>query len=197
VPGTTVTVSDGFTSVPGGLTSLTCNFLGVCGGDDPNAGANANAFGMTLGVGLGGGRGPANNRFRKLRLPKNAKTCSAMGLQFYAPPGFDLSQIVAAGQSGGLFGAWAAVGFNGTFDFQRETSILTGTTTFYSGYTNASNIAVGAYMYGAGYSNWQTNVIAGGFAQTMSSNAGAPEQSLYWNIGYDLAANGVTPSCTP
>jgi len=52
-------------------------------------------------------------------------------------------------------------------------------------------------MYGAGYSNWQTNVIAGGFAQTMSSNAGAPEQSLYWNIGYDLAANGVTPSCTP
>jgi hypothetical protein len=68
-----------------------------------------------------------------------------------------------------LSGPGAAVGHNGTFDFQRETSILTGVTTFYSGYTNVSNIAVGAYMYGAGYRNWQMNVIAGGFAQTMSS----------------------------
>jgi len=120
-----------------------------------------------------------------------------MGLQFYAPPGFELSQIVAAGQSGGLSGAGASVGHNGTFDFQRETSILTGTTTFYSGYTPVSNMAVGAYMYGAGYSSWQMNVIAGTFAATMSSNAGNPDQSLYWNVGYDLAAGGLSPSCTP
>jgi hypothetical protein len=95
------------------------------------------------------------------RLPTSAQTCSALGLQFNAPPGFHLNQIVAAGHSGGLSGAGGAVGHNGTFDFQRETSILTGVTTFYSGYTKVSNIAVGAYMYGAGYRNWQMNVIAG------------------------------------
>jgi len=84
-----------------------------------------------------------------------------------------------------------------TFDFQRETSILTGTTTFYSGYTPVSNMAVGAYMCGAGYSETQMNLIARTFAATMWSNAGDPEQSLYWNLGYDLAAAGWSPSCTP
>jgi RHS repeat-associated protein len=141
------------------------------------------------------GDSPANNGFTiSHRLPKNAMTCSALGIQFYAPPGFDLGKIVAAGRTSGPLGTPGAVGHYGTFDFQREKSVLTGTT-FYSRYTNVSNIAVGAYMYGAGYTSWQTNGIAGAFALTMSSNAGAAEQSLYWNIGYDLAANGVTPSC--
>ena len=143
---------------------------------------------------------PANNggvvpKFRKRRLPKGAHTCSAMGLQFYAPPGFDLSQIVAAGQSGGLSGAGASVGHNGTFDFQRETSILTGTTTFYSGYTQVANIAVGAYEYGAGLSPAGANFLANAYADVMSSNAGDPELTLYQNFGYDLAAAGWSPSC--
>ena len=72
-----------------------------------------------------------------------------------------------------------------------------GTTTFYSGYTPVSNMAVGAYMYGAGYSSWLMNVIAGTYAATMSSNGGDPDQSLYWNVGHDLAAGGLSPSCTP
>jgi hypothetical protein len=125
-----------------------------------------------VGWGSGGFSPPAKNRFRKRRLPKNAKTCSAMGLQFYAPPGFDLSQIVRAGQNGGLLGINAAVGQGGTFDVQRETSILTSTTTFYSGYTQAANIAVGAYEYGAGLSPAGANFLANAYADVMFIKCG-------------------------
>jgi RHS repeat-associated protein len=64
---------------------------------------------------------PNKPTFTKRYLPQNAQTCSAI-LQFYAPPGFDLNAIVAAGKAGGLnpFTALAAVGHNGTFDFQRS-----------------------------------------------------------------------------
>jgi hypothetical protein len=116
-------------------------------------------------------------------------------LNFHAPPGFNLNAIIAAGQAGGVnpFAALAAVGHNGTFDFQRSSS--GGNTTFYSGYTDASNIAVGAYLYGAGFSNGQASFISNSFANTMSSNAGSPQQSDFRNLGYDLAAAGWNPSC--
>ena len=70
-----------------------------------------------------------------------------------------------------------------------------GTTTFYSGYTQAANIAVGAYEYGAGLSPAGANFLANAYADVMSSNAGDPELTLYQNFGYDLAAAGWSPSC--
>jgi hypothetical protein len=137
---------------------------------------------------------PNKGTFTKTYLPPGAQSCSAI-LNFNAPPGFDLNAIIAAGRAGGSnpFAALRAVGHNGTFDFQRSSS--GGNTTFFSGYTDASNIAVGAYLYGAGFSNGQASFIANSFASTMSSNAGSPQQSDYRNLGYDLAAAGWNPSC--
>jgi RHS repeat-associated protein len=137
---------------------------------------------------------PSKGTFTKTYLPPGAQNCSAI-LNFNAPPGFNLNAMIAAGRTGGLnpFAALAAVGHNGTFDFQRSSS--GGNTTFYSGYTDASNIAVGAYLYGAGFSNGQASFISNSFANTMSSNAGSPQQSDYRNLGYDLAAAGWNPSC--
>ena len=76
-----------------------------------------------------------------------------------------------------------------------DRALVAASLTFYSGYTDASNIAVGAYLYGAGFSNGQASFISNGFASTMSSNAGSPQQSDYRNLGYDLAAAGWNPSC--
>jgi hypothetical protein len=136
----------------------------------------------------------APNNFTKKYLPPGAQSCSAI-FNFHAPPGFDLNAIIAAGRAGGAnpFAALRAVGHGGTFDFQR--SVSGGNTTFYSGYTDASNIAVGAYLYGAGFSNGQASFISNSFANTMSSNAGSPQQSDYRNLGYDLANAGWNPSC--
>jgi RHS repeat-associated protein len=138
--------------------------------------------------------GAAPNNFTKKYLPPGAQSCSAI-FNFHAPPGFDLNAIIAAGRAGGAnpFAALRAVGHGGTFDFQR--SVSGGNTTFYSGYTDASNIAVGAYLYGAGFSNGQASFISNSFANTMSSNAGSPQQSDYRNLGYDLANAGWNPSC--
>jgi hypothetical protein len=144
--------------------------------------------------GSGTSNAPNNGTFTKKYLPPGAQSCSAI-FNFHAPPGFDLNAIIAAGRAGGAnpFAALRAVGHGGTFDFQR--SISGGNTTFYSGYTDASNIAVGAYLYGAGFSNGQASFISNSFANTMSSNAGSPQQSDYRNLGYDLANAGWNPSC--
>jgi hypothetical protein len=137
---------------------------------------------------------PSNATFTKEYLPPGAQSCSAI-FNFHAPPGFDLNAIIAAGGAGGAnpFDALRVVAHGGTFDFQR--SISGGNTTFYSGDTDASNIAVGAYLYGAGFSNGQASFISNTFANAMSSNAGSPQQSDYRNLSYDLAAAGWNPSC--
>lgn len=132
--------------------------------------------------------------FTKRYLPPGARRCLAI-LPFNAPPEFDLNAIVAAGKAGGLLHADASVGHYGTFDFQRVRDSA-GNTIFYSGYTDASNIAVGAYLYGAGYSEEDASTIANTFALWMSSNAGSPQQAVYRNLGYDLAAAGWSPTCT-
>ena len=83
----------------------------------------------------------------------------------------------------------------GTVEKPSASSDSSGNTIFYSGYIDASNIAVGAYLYGAGFSNAEASFISNTFANTMSSNAGSPEQADYRNLGYDLAAAGWNPSC--
>lgn len=139
---------------------------------------------------------PANNpTFTKRYLPPNAQKCSAI-LQFNAPPGFDLNQVAAAGQTGGYSPSAAlnAVGQYGTFDFQRSRDSA-GNTTFYSGYTAASNVAVGAYLYGAGFSRDEAGLISNTYALAKSSNTGDPNQATFRTLGYDMAAAGWNPSC--
>jgi hypothetical protein len=83
---------------------------------------------------------------------------------------------------------------SGTFDFQRVQDSA-GNTTFYSGYTNASNFAVGAYLNGAGLSQAGATEIPAIFAFFESSNAGDPNQALYQNAGYQAAASGGQVAC--
>jgi RHS repeat-associated protein len=134
-----------------------------------------------------------NVRFTKLYLPANAQKCSAM-LQFYAPPNFNLQAIVNAGRSNGLRGAGAAVGQYGTFDFQRARDSA-GNTLFYSGYTPVANVAVGAYLQGAGVSRDAASLISNTYAFFNSSNGATAEQEEYRTLGWDLANAGWSPLC--
>ncbi len=68
----------------------------------------------------------------------------------------------------------AAVGHYGTFDFQRSRdSAVTRRSTRN---TDASNVAVGAYLYGAGFPGSIANAIEDTFSHLFSSNAGDPNQ---------------------
>jgi hypothetical protein len=139
----------------------------------------------------------APNNPTRLFLPPNAQTCTGMGKQFYAPPQFNLSNVTAAGQAGGRFNLSAmnsAVGHFGTFDYQRVGT--PSSFTFYSGYTPVSNIDVGAYLYGAGFSQSQAGMISNTFASLFSKNAGDPNQAIYRNLGYQMAAGKGSYSCS-
>jgi hypothetical protein len=142
----------------------------------------------------------ANNpRFTKLFLPAGFGTyqsCSVGNNSFYAPLGFDMATIEAAGRANGLnpFALNASVGQNGTFDFQRSLN-SSGNTTFYSGFTNVSNFGVGVYEQSAGFPKWMGNALANGYALFRSSNFGDPNQALYRNLGFDTAAKGQVPAC--
>jgi hypothetical protein len=132
-------------------------------------------------------------------VPKNARDCTAGGKHFYAPPSFNVNAIENAGKSGGAFnlGAMnATVGHYGTFDFQRVRDAL-GNTTFYSAYTPVSNVAVGVYLYSAGYTKLGASVVSDAFAAAKSKNAGDPNQALYRNVGVDIAAGKATVKCSP
>jgi hypothetical protein len=134
-------------------------------------------------------------------VPQDALKCTASGQTFYAPPSFSLSSITSAGASS-VMNAFnpsamnASVGHYGTFDFQRERDAQ-GNTTFKTAYTPASNLAVGAYLYSAGYTKLGATVISDTFALFKSSNAGDANQTLFRNIGVDLAAGKGTLSCSP
>jgi hypothetical protein len=87
-----------------------------------------------------------------------------------------------------------AVGHFGTFDYQRVGT--PSSFTFYSGYTAVSNIDVGAYLYGAGFSQSQAATISNTFANLFSNNAGDPNQAIYRNLGYQMAAGQGGYSCS-
>jgi len=135
--------------------------------------------------------------FQKMFLPKDAQNCTGMDKQFYAPPQFNLSQVAAAGKAGGPLNLAAmnrAVGHFGTFDYQRVGNLAS--FTFYSGYTPVSNIDVGAYLFGAGFSESQAGAISNVFADLFSNNAGDPNQQIYRNLGYEIAAGKGSYSCS-
>jgi hypothetical protein len=88
-----------------------------------------------------------------------------------------------------------AVGHYGSFDFQRSTS-PTGNVTFYTQYQVASNVAVGAYLYGTGIPEILSNAIEDIFSLSMSSNSGDSNQMLGQDIGWEAAAGATSISCT-
>lgn len=119
-------------------------------------------------------------------VPWSALTCTSLsGWKFYAPRNFSLNKIVAAGRSGGQnpFATSRAVGYYGTFDFQRVRDAQ-GHTTFYSAYTNASNYAAGAYEYGSGTPYPVAMATLKTFSALFSSNSGSNAQETYFREGY-------------
>ena len=90
--------------------------------------------------------------------PGNSCTCTSGTNTFYAPSGTNFNDVLSAGRSssGDLSTLNANVGHFGAFDFQRDASM----NQFTGAYTNASNFAVGVYMYGGGFSWEATQLVA-------------------------------------
>ena len=136
----------------------------------------------------------APNNIVRMPLPPNALVCSTnIGVNFNAPPGFSVSNIAANGQTNGLWGAGAAVGQGGYYDFQR--SQVGSTTQFFPGYTPVANIAVGAYLQGAGVPQWIGSAISNTYAFFKSSNGATAQQAQFRNLGFSLASGKATYSC--
>lgn len=106
------------------------------------------------------------------------------GESFYAPPSANFQAIYQTGQANGPnpFGIEQAVGHFGTYDFQRQNG------NFYPAYTNASNYAVGVYMAGAGFGNFETDFIGRTFQLFYSSNRWSSLPQHWWDLGW-LAGN--------
>jgi hypothetical protein len=133
-------------------------------------------------------------KFIWMPLPSNALACSTnTGVNFNAPPGFSVSNIAANGQTNGLLGADAAVGQGGYYDFQRFQ--VGATTEFFQGYTPVANIAVGAYLYGAGVSPAAGSLISNTYAFFKSKNGATAQQGQFRNLGFSLASGKATYSC--
>ena len=135
--------------------------------------------------------------FTVLKHPGNALKCQGMGSTFYAPPGFSLSTIMAAGKANGenIFKTLGAVGFYGTFDYQRVVDGQ-GNTTFYSDFSAVSNIAVGIYMYAAGYAESTMSSLAGAFATALSSNSTSSVGAKNRALGYEMAKTNAKITCS-
>jgi len=150
----------------------------------------------TIQVGIGGGGGGAPNKMVMTPYPNpaNAVPCStSTGVNFLAPPGFSVSNIAANGATNGWSGKEAAVGQFGYYDYQRY---VTGSNTFnfYYRYTPVSNIAVGAYLQGAGYA-WAAGAISDAYAWTHSANGATAQQAQFRNLGISLASGKATYTC--
>jgi RHS repeat-associated protein len=126
--------------------------------------------------------------------PANAVSCTtSTGVTFLAPPGFSISNIAANGATNGWSGKEAAVGQFGYYDYQRY---VTGPNTFnyFYRYTPVANIAVGAYLQGAGYA-WAAGAISDAYAWTHSANGATAQQAQFRNLGIALASGKATYTC--
>ena len=114
---------------------------------------------------------------------------------FFMPPNASFQEEFQAGQSSGLNGAtWyaenagilgTALGTGGTFDYQRNGSML------YLQYANAANYGVGVYMAGAGYSLPQTISIARSFASIAGSTGNEGQRLSETVAGWSAANQGA------
>lgn len=110
-----------------------------------------------------------------------------------APPGFNVGNIAANGRTNGLLGARAAVAQFGYYDYQRKV-VAPGQFIFYWGYTPVANIAVGAYLQGAGYA-WVASAISNIYATINSANGATAQQAQFRNLGIALASQKATYTC--
>jgi hypothetical protein len=109
------------------------------------------------------------------------------------PPSADYRQIYQAGQAILEFPPWkqydyvrAAIGQEGTYDFQRDVA----NQKFYQAYTPAANYAVGVYMAGAGYTLDTTLELAKLYALRNSRNYGTEDQLEWIKRGWHDAKSG-------
>jgi hypothetical protein len=108
---------------------------------------------------------------------------SLSGGAFHAPAETNWQVIVDAGKAHGPLNyeaGKAAIGQGGTFDFQR---LDASKGIFYSKYIDASNYAVGLYMYGAGYSESEMVSVAGAYSLRHSTNP-MSDQLPFWQMGW-------------
>lgn len=103
---------------------------------------------------------------------------------------------MAAGKAAGKDApaTWAALGHCGTYDYQRARNSA-GKLVFYDDYTPVSNVNVGAFLNGEGWSKDMALLIARLAAHGISSNGANSTKALYTGLGYDLAATGGNPTC--
>lgn len=124
------------------------------------------------------------------QVPLNSVVYQAPnGQGFYAPSNANFQSVLAAGQTNGLLAMNASIGQFGQYDYQRVNAGVMGQY-FYPAYTNASNFAVGVYMYGAGFSIDQMDEIGSLYALFNSSNAGSGNLTTWWRYGWLAAKNG-------
>ena len=137
-----------------------------------------------------------SSTFVRMSLPANAQACSTnTGVNFNAPPGFNVSNIAANGRVNGLAGAGAAVAQGGYYDFQRFQ--VGAITQFFPGYTPVANIAVGAYLSGAVGSPTLGSLISNTYAFLNSANGATAQQAQFRNLGFALASRKATYACQP
>ena len=115
--------------------------------------------------------------------------------ELLAPFEANWQDVYDAGKADGgdPFKAGVAIGHFGTFDFQRKVDENTNRAYFFHQYENASNYAVGVYMNGAGFSLKWTIIYAKAYAHSLSSNADAPDPSIWWTRGWKDADKGKLP----
>ncbi len=119
--------------------------------------------------------------------PGSVSYTAPNGQQFYAPPSADWCDEFDAGENNGEWnipGINSAIGQGGTYDYQRSGG------NFYPAYTNAANYGVGVYMAGAGFSQGEMNALGSLYSFLKSSNANSPNQSAWWQQGYQAATSG-------
>ena len=116
---------------------------------------------------------------------------------------WDGGSEVRTGKAGGKWNvnSWTrAVGHCGTYDYQRSI-VSPGEFIYIQAYTPVSNINVGAYMEGAGWSrDWThliANVVYAHLKKTKNRGpiTGSFEPSYNTYLGWDLANEGVNPTC--
>ncbi len=105
----------------------------------------------------------------------------------------ELVQSLPNGATNGLSGADNAVGQFGYYDYQRYDTGQ-GEFNFYYGYTPVANIAVGAYLQGAGYAS-MSSAISNTYAAFKSANGATAQQAQFRDLGIDLASGKATYSC--
>jgi hypothetical protein len=82
----------------------------------------------------------------------------------------------------------------GTQNLEADQGWATCQFNFNYGYTPVANIAVGAYLQGAGYA-WAGSAISNTYAAFNSANGATAQQAQFRNLGIALASGKATYTC--